>query len=486
MPPFLKSQNRKLRIRITPLVENADEKSSLSADISAASGTITVQNINKFAINKILLIGEPGSEDAEIIKTHGSTAPSGSTVTLAANTVFAHKAGTAVYVIQYDQIELSRSTTATGSKTTLTTTIGTGLVALEADEFEMVYDETEFTSGFYFGRFKNSITGTFGSYSGAVPYGDYLEDSVYSVIDYALQNSTVREFNDNITPNWCYTQITDMLRHVQGKQKRWNKYQSFNSSIGTTTRGVQVIAMPDNIYDPYSNRSLTAVRIGDGPALTFKDPDEFEQALVGQRVTTVATQAIAGDTSLVLTDSDDFDDDGTVTLFISGTLYDVTYTAINRTTHTLTGIPASGTGAITVTMAVGSNVWQGYKEGEPVIYTVRNQGIEIYPMPSAIWENKNIYADYWTEAQSVDSGDDTLDLERFDMAKYWLTWKMRCLDQNAGKLDYKDGDYLMFADRLKDAIVFKGNVLKYPMKPKINGIRVSGGYGRTRRRLRGE
>jgi hypothetical protein len=486
MPPFLKSQNRKLRIRLTPLVENADEATALSADIAAASSTLTVQSINRFAVNKILLIGELGAEDSEIVKTHASSAPSGSTITLSANTTYAHKAGTKVRMISFDQIELSHATTATGSKTVLTTTLGTGLVALEADEMEMVYDETEFTSGYYFGRYKNSIASTFGSYSDAVPYGGFTEDSVAAVIDYALKRSQVKDFNDEISREWCYEEITDMLRHVQGKQKRWNKYQSLNTSLGTTARGTRRVAMPDDIYDPDSNRSITGIRIGEGRALAFKDPDEFEEYLYGEKTTTVATQQTAGGTTLVLTDTDDFDDDGTITVFISGTKYDITYTSITRSTHTLNGIPASGDGAITVTIPAATNVWQNYKEGEPIYYTVRNQGIEFAPMPSDLWDNKNIFADYWTEATAADSDADTLDTERFDMAKYWLTWKMRCQAQNAGKLDYKDGDYQMFADRLKDAIVFKGNLMKHKMMPRVNGIRVSGGFGRTRRRNIGE
>lgn len=485
MNPFLISKNRKLRIKLTPLIENADESSALLADVTSGSSTITVENINKFAINKILLIGELGSEQSEIIKTHGSTAPSGSTVTLASNTVFAHKAGTTIYVIQYDQVELSQSSTISGSKTLLTTTVGSGLVALEADQQTMTYDETEFSSGYYFARYKNSISGTFSGYCDAVPYGGFTENTAGSAIDFALRNSKVREFTDDITQNWCYEQITDCFRFIQGKQKRWNKYQSLNSAIGTTARGTRSVDMPTDIYDRTSNRSLTGVRIGEGKALVYKDPDEFEDLIYGEKTTTVATQQTAGGTTLVLTDTDDFDDSGSVIVFISNVQYTITYTGITRSTHTLTGIPASGTGAITVTIPVATNVWFGYSEGQPLYYTVRNEKIEYFPMPSALWDNKNIFADYWTEATTVNSDGDEIDTERFDMVKYWLTWKMRAMKDNDGVLNYDDGDYKMFADRLKDAVVFKGSLLKYPMKPKVNSISYRG-YGRTRRRYNSE
>lgn len=556
MPPFIKSKNRKLKIALNPLVENADEASELSVSIVASDPTFSVLDINKFAVDNIILVGELGTEQSEIVKTNASVAPLGSVVTLVTGTSttnltpsvaskvfttqsglsiqigdrmrassdadatiymegivtaysstsltisvdtigtasakadwtirqvfrYSHPIGTKVRVIQYDQIELSNSSTVTGSKTTLTTTIGSGVVAVEADEETMVYNETEYSSGYYFGRFKNSISGTFGSYSDASPYGGFTEDTAGYVIDYALKMSGVKEFNEKITLGWCYEQITDMFRYVQGKQKRWNKYQSLNSILAQTSRGVREITMPADIYDPNSNRSLTGVRVGESLGLIFKDPDEFEELLYGQKETEVATQQTSGGTTLVVDNAYDFDDDGTITFFIAGVQYDITYTSITRSTGTFNGIPASGTGSISVTIPVDTKIYQNYKEGQPIWYTVRNQKIEILPMPNGLWDNKNVYADYWTVATSVNSDSDTIDVERADMAKPWLTWKMRCLQKNEGKLDYEDGDYKMFADILKDAVVFKGGLMKHKMMPKVNGISYRG-YGKTRRRV---
>ena len=54
----------------------------LTADMASGSATLTVKNITGFAINQILVIGNFGNEGAEVIKTHASTAPTGSTITL--------------------------------------------------------------------------------------------------------------------------------------------------------------------------------------------------------------------------------------------------------------------------------------------------------------------------------------------------------------------------------------------------------------------
>jgi len=79
---------------------------------------LTVKDIGGFAINQILLIGELGAENSELIKTHAATAPTGSTVTLAANLVYAHPIDTPITVLIYDQFEISHSVTETGTKTT--------------------------------------------------------------------------------------------------------------------------------------------------------------------------------------------------------------------------------------------------------------------------------------------------------------------------------------------------------------------------------
>ena len=217
--------------------------------MAASSGTLTVKNINKFAINKILLIGELGEENSEIIKTHASSAPSGSTITLASSTVYAHSAGTKVYIIQYDQVELSHTTTTTGSKTTLTTTLGTGLAALEADDPQVVYQETEYTSGYYFARFKDSIAGTFSDYSDPLPYGGWASNQVGYLVDIALRRNSTG-FTDRITRPFCYQEINSCLQLTQGKLKRFPQYQKSQLHPWPDESGVNTVPCPRTSMTP--------------------------------------------------------------------------------------------------------------------------------------------------------------------------------------------------------------------------------------------
>jgi hypothetical protein len=60
-------------------------------------------------------------------------------------------------------------------------------------------------------------------------------------------------------------------------------------------------------------------------------------------------------------------------LYVSGQT--LTYTGISGTT-TFTGIPASGTGSITATIAVDANVWQNLSPGLPDYYVIDRGNIK--------------------------------------------------------------------------------------------------------------
>src|SRR4051794_35855433 len=120
MIPLLRHRNATLFIDNSPLLSGTVAESFLTAEGTAGASTVTLKNILGFGINQILLFEELGAENAEIILTHASSAPSGTTVTLASTLVKTHPVGSKVYVVLFNQFELSHATTAAGSKTTLT------------------------------------------------------------------------------------------------------------------------------------------------------------------------------------------------------------------------------------------------------------------------------------------------------------------------------------------------------------------------------
>lgn len=468
MKPNLNHRNRTLEISLKPLVEGRFEETIINADEAAGQTAITVKDIDGFAVDQILLFGELGSETSEIVKTHASTAPSGTTITLAAGTEFAHSAGTKIYRIEFDQVEISHAATLTGAKSVLSTE------TLQADQTIQRYLDTTQTTGFYFARFKESIGSTFGSYSAGIPYDGWATNQFGYLMEQALRNNKV-EYSEDLTRQDLFAFGTQGLKLIQGKQIRFPQHQSLNSIIGQTTRGISVVSLPSDIYDNDTLKSIIGVRIGEGDELEPVDPKEFEALMGDTTVTQVRTEASAADTTLELDNSYDFDDSGSVNVYISGTKYNITYTGVTRDdadggTAVLTGIPASGTGSITVTIPVDTYVWQDEQEGQPHSFTIRNGSMEIWPIPSALYDNKNVFMDYFTVATEITGEGDTIDLQRFDMLLDYVTWRVRMKVKNNGILDMNDGWHTSFKERLNDTIRTNRSTFIHKMKPKVNRI----------------
>lgn len=471
--PLVNWRNGQIKIPLSPLVSNSLERTYLSADMAVGTA-MTVKSQAGFHAtdNQPLIIGELGGEITELVETDTSSSPS--TITLANASIFAHSAGTPVYLIKFDQIEVSHSTTLTGSKSTLTA--NSGLYSIQPDKDYFILDETEFTTGFYFVRFKESVGSTFSEYSDGIEVGTWERDTVGYMIDRSLSNIGVT-LSDSITLWDCYEWINNGMKLIQGKLQRWAEHYTYNAVLGQTSRGINTLTMPTDAYDQETNKSIIGIRIGDENKLTYLSPVEFEEQIGGALTTQVTTQAEISDTTLEIDNSYDFADTGTVSVYISGTKYNITYTGITRsaTAGVLTGVPTSGTGSITVQIAVDTNVWQGETEGIPLYFTVRNSKLEWYPMTDGNEDNQNVYGDYAKVATVVDTDRDTIDYQRFDMLQSYLTFRIKMKSRNDGELDFEDGYFMEYREKLNDAIRTLPQNNKFPMNPKINKMSKRGG-----------
>lgn len=479
MIPTLRHKNGKLYLDNGQLVSEAIQFSYLTEPATAGDTGIFLQDYTGFLDNQILLIEDLGSETAEIVTVNGTPSVNAGAITDAV-LVRSHPAGSKVYIIDFNQVELSRALTATGSKTTLTTTLGSGLVAIQADTKIQLYNESEYTSGYYFARYKHSISGVFSGYSDALVFGGWDKNTVGYMIERGLRD-VGETLSEKITRIDCYEWITTCLKLIQGKLKRWPEHYSFNAVLGQASRGNNVIAMPTDAYDTETNKSLLAVRIGDNKRLLYLDPLSFETQLEGVKVTQVTTAASAAQTTLAIDNSYDFADSGTVVVYISGVKYSITYTGVTRsaTAGVLTGVPASGTGSISVTIPVDTYVWQDEIEGEPEFFTVRNGNIEYWPLADANEDNQNVYGDYSKVATVVDSDGDSIDLQRYDAVQAYLTWRIKMKAKNSGDLDQNDGFYLMYKEKLNDAIRTLPQSIVFKRTPRLNRMSKRGNWGRT-------
>lgn len=480
MSPSLEHYNSKLRLSNTQLQTDALQSSFLAEPAVAGDAQIFLQDYTGFLDNQILLIEDFGAETAEIVTVNGNPTVNGGAI-LDAVLVRPHPVGCKVYILEFDQVEFSHATTVAGSKTTLTTTLGTGLVALQADTKVQIYNETQFSSGYYFARYKHSISGVFSDYTDPLVYGGWTGNTVGYMIERALRD-VGEELSTKVTRFDCYEWINTGIRQIQGKLKRWPEHYSYNAVLGQLQRGDNTTAMPTDAYDTETNKSLIALRIGTNGKLVYLSPGDFEELISGVRHTTVTSQATAGQTTLTVDNSYDFDDAGYVSVYVNNTKYSIHYTGVTRGTGgtgILTGIPVAGTGSITVTIPVATDVWQNELEGTPNWFTVRNAQIETWPLVDSAHDNANIYGDYAKVATSVDSDGDVIDLQRFDILQDFLSWRIEAKARNNGVLSMgmyiakrfvPNSWYAQFQEKLNDAIKTLPSNNTFRIRPSMNRI----------------
>lgn len=252
------------------LLENADS-SNLSSSATSGGSTLSVYSIADFAVNNVLLIGEFGQEGSEIIKTHASTAPTGTTVTLASNLVKSHPKDTKVYIIPYDQVQFYHAVTTTGDKTQMGSNTD-----INEEGTETTYDDSAYTSGYYFTRFYNSIDNTYSDYSDPIPYAGLGSNTVGYAINLAMKEMK-KEFSDVLTFDMLLDEVNACLRYVRGKLKRWSNVQEFNYELDSAlVEDDYTWTLPADYYDKNSNKSCLQIWLEGYDNLTYADKQEFD------------------------------------------------------------------------------------------------------------------------------------------------------------------------------------------------------------------
>ena len=432
------------------LTENK-ESTFITTDVSSGGADVVVDNPSEYSADKIVLIGKFGNETSEI----GTVlSVSGSTITLTANLGYNHSQGEVVYVIDYDQIEISHSATATGTKTVLDT------IDIEANNVKTSYKDSTASGGFYFTRF---FDGSYNSeYSDAIPFAGWSSNQVGFLIEYALKRNKTT-FTDSVDHDFCINEINSCLQYIHGKRKKWSKLQDFDYVLGQTEDMEWAFDVPSTMWGS-SNKSVLDIHLEQYGSLIYQDEREWNELLENTRYDTLSAAASATDTAVYLTNSFGFGDTGTAYSRGDTITYTVNDTATGKLTCT----------ALTNDLADGSMVWGGdYQEGKPSYYTVKEDKVYIYPMPNTTYSNLNLMIDFWKEAPLVDSDADIIDVSRYDMVKAYLTAVIRWQKDNDGKVDLKDGDYALFEKKLDDCVRIEMNSTgqKFKLKPVVNKMR---------------
>lgn len=153
------------------------EKSYLSTSVAAGVTQIKVKNSDRFADTNRIMIGELGRERTEIVTVDGSPTSTLITVT---TTEFPHDADDPVYLLEYDQLNIYRSTSGINGAYSLL-----DVVDLDVDNAELVtrYDDVNALDTYYYKlSYLNSEDSSESDLSEAIATSGYATDTIGSII----------------------------------------------------------------------------------------------------------------------------------------------------------------------------------------------------------------------------------------------------------------------------------------------------------------
>lgn len=315
-----------MRVPLSDLLVDATS-TYLSVDTPSGTTALYLKNTYGFGpggTTQFLLVGEVGNQGSEIVKT---TVSSGNTtVYLAAALTYPHSADTPVAIIGFDQVEITNAPTVDGTKTQISGSPFT----LAANNETTNANDIGSTTGYYFARFKKSTIAQYSAYSDPAPYSGYTIYSARTIIEKAL-NGINKDTSSVLTDEFAFQQLDNFQEEVLREQKRWSFMESFNYLVGRMSAGSWRIAVPTDMDDQYTNKSVYNARFGKLPDLTFVDKEKWDEITSNIAHSTLSADIIVGQTTVALASSADFDDGGNIQVGSET----IPYTANNRSTGTL-------------------------------------------------------------------------------------------------------------------------------------------------------
>lgn len=232
------------------------EKTYLTAAIAVAATTITVQAVDttSWADNDYFIIGDIGSNTAEVLQVNGAVV-AGTSLTIDNNgsggSRFSHAIGEPIQRIDFNQVEFSRSLTDTISGVSVLATNN-----LQVDDEFTRYNDNSNTSGYGFIRFKNSTSSVFSSYSDGVNYNQSEDSSSRDPRTLWQMRKKVRKIVDEeddskISDDDIDEAINDVIRDLAHK-RLWSFFESERSFSSVADQFAYTI--PATIQKIYSVR----------------------------------------------------------------------------------------------------------------------------------------------------------------------------------------------------------------------------------------
>lgn len=409
-----------------------DQLTYLDADAAGGASSISADGTN-FAIGQYIVIGQPGNIKTEIVQIHASTAPTTTTITLATALQFAHNRGDIIRFIPYNDISLEVSSNGGVSYS------ANSPVAIRADSSETyIQQANDLSTYLYRFRFFNSSTSLYSTYSDIANANGYADNTIWSVENRAL-SELGEEQGELLNKKFLDDSLQEGRRMADQNPAvyKWSFRTMFGVVFSQMLSGQWRIPAPANLRDPNTPKNILSIRIGDqNRPVTYQDRVRFNQNYLNVVHATVTVQAVANQTTLVLSSTHDLPVSGAITIAnntVGDGLISINYTGNSKTTNTLSGVTG-----INRTVLVGTDTWLRGIFGLPTAYTI-DAGYIYFDVPLKIdYDGMDVKGDYYSIIPPISTDDQAFDEPFFDLYVPWLKYKIKYKKAN-GKID-RDGD----------------------------------------------
>lgn len=258
------------------------EKTYLSKSYAVGQAAFATRNTNMFIPNSMIMIGEMGSENTEILIVQ-SIGTDNTTINTVSGCLFPHTASDPVYLLKYDQIKFYRSTSGiNGTYTEL------AVVPIDVDNQNLktqYNDTTGLTNYFYKISFYNSAQTAESSLSDPIPGTGYSKKQVGSLVQEFF--TEIGDFSqDYITVNQVVALLNECNEDIIGQSRRpyrfLRKKVPFSLTNGSNSVDLPTVA-PDLIrFDRLKYQRIDNAGNSVSGNIAMIPTEEFEYRIYNQ------------------------------------------------------------------------------------------------------------------------------------------------------------------------------------------------------------
>lgn len=211
--------------------------SFLSTNYASGVSSLTLVNSNGFSDNDYIILGNFGSETAEIVQI-STINTSTHVASLASATKFSHSESTKVTIIRYNQVKFYHATAASYVGSLANSTL-LSTVNVEADGFQTKYYDASNTTGFGWFVFYNSATDATTQASNAIPYAGFGQNSVKKIMDdfFSLLNSKDLKLITNTDAfSWLNEAYSIVINELNLVNSTYNVDDGYDIDVSANTK----------------------------------------------------------------------------------------------------------------------------------------------------------------------------------------------------------------------------------------------------------